>query len=325
MQTYPQAPIPFPVTRIAYGCMKIGGRWDREPHTAAERATGFAAVGAALAQGINFFDHADIYCRGKSETVFGEFLREHPGLREKIVVQSKCGIIFADDPEPGAPHRFDFSREHIVRSAEDILRRLGTDYLDIYLLHRPDPLVEPAEVAAAFDELHRAGKVRGFGVSNHTAGQIELLRQFVNQPIVANQLEVSLYHHGLVSDGFLANQHGHPYSHTAGTLDYCRLHGIRVQAWSPIGGGGKLFGPLEGLAENLRPCRELLEKLAAERGVTPEAIALAWLLRHPAGIQPIIGSLRPERIADAGAADTVELTRYEWYALLEGIRGKDVP
>ena len=304
--------------------MRIGGGWGSEPLTEEQRAGAFAAIEAALEGGINFFDHADIYCDGKSETVFGEYLKANSGVRERIVVQSKCGILFEDEPVAGAPHRFDFSRAHIVDSAEKILGRLGIEMLDILLLHRPDCLVEPEEVAAAFDELEAAGKVRAFGVSNHNAGQLELLRKYVRQPLIANQLEVSLTHHGLISDGFLANQKGHPYTQASGTLDYCRLHDISVQAWSPVG-GGKLFGPAEKLDATELATAKLLQELAADRGVEPDAIALAWLLRHPAGIQPIIGTTKPGRIAAACEADKIEISRYEWYALLQASRGKEVP
>lgn len=324
MKTYSLPNFPTPVSRIAYGCMKLGGSWGKDPTTAEQKAVAFTAIETALEAGVNFFDHADIYCAGKSETVFGAYLKANPGLRERIVIQSKCGIVFAGDPAAGAPHRFDFSRAHIVESTEKILSRLGIDSLDILLLHRPDCLVEPEEVAAAFDDLEVSGKVRHFGVSNHTAAQMELLRRHVHMPLIANQLEVSISHHGLISDGFLANQKGHEYTQTAGTLDYCRLHDIRVQAWSPVG-GGKLFGASEKLDAAQLATRKLLQDLADSRGVAPEAIALAWLLRHPAGIQPMIGSTRPERITAACAADGVELTRYEWYALLEAARGKDVP
>jgi predicted oxidoreductase len=308
------------VSRLAYGCMKIGGTWDQAP-IATETETGArAAVAAALDCGINFFDHADIYCSGKSETVFGRILASTPGLRDRVVLQSKVGIRFPNDAYlSGEPARYDFSRAHIVRSTEAILQRLQTDRLDILLLHRPDPLVEPAEVAAAFDELHRAGKVRHFGVSNHTPAQIELLKRDVRQPLVVNQLEFSLAQPALVVEGFLANRAGAiaEANLASGTLDYCRLNDILVQAWSPVG-GGKLFKPDH-------PAAPLIAKLAAEKAVSPEAILLAWILRHPAGIQPIIGTTRADRVHASAEADAVTLTREEWYALLAAARGKNVP
>lgn len=311
------------VSRIAYGCMQLSRAWDATPVTADERRHAQRLVETALANGITLFDHADIYARGKSEQVFGDVLRASPGLRGGMVLQSKCGIRFADDP-PGAPGRYDFSHAHIVGSVEGSLSRIGVDHLDVLLLHRPDALVEPEEVARAFDALHAAGKVRHFGVSNHTPGQIDLLRRYVRQPLVANQVEASLLHHHLFDDGVVANTTGHVYASVAGTLDYCRLHDIRVQAWSPLA-GGRLATTSEFADPVIRETSRLLRHLAEEKGVTPEAIQLAWLLRHPAGIQPIVGTTDPVRLVACCAADGVTLSRGEWYALFTAARGGRVP
>lgn len=313
----------LPVSRLAYGCMQLSRAWDATPVTADERRLTQRLVETALAGGITLFDHADIYARGKSEQVFGDVLRASPGLRERMVLQSKCGIRFADDP-PGTPGCYDFSQAHIVASVEGSLSRLGVGHLDVLLLHRPDALVEPEEVAKAFDTLHTAGKVRHFGVSNHTAGQIALLRRHVRQPLVANQVEVSLLHHHLIDDGVVANTTGHAYASAAGTLDYCRLHDLRMQAWSPLA-GGKLATTSEFADPVIRATSALLHQLAEEKGVTPEAIQLAWLLRHPAGIQPIVGTTDPVRLAACCAADGVTLSREEWYALFTAARGTRVP
>ncbi|MBA3930140.1 MAG: aldo/keto reductase [Xanthomonas sp.] len=313
----------LPVSRLAYGCMQLSRAWDATPVTADERRLTQRLVETALAGGITLFDHADIYARGNSEQVFGDVLRASPGLRERMVLQSKCGIRFADDP-PGTPGRYDFSQAHIVASVEGSLSRLGVGHLDVLLLHRPDALVEPEEVAKAFDTLHTAGKVRHFGVSNHTAGQIALLRRHVRQPLVANQVEVSLLHHHLIDDGVVANTTGHAYASAAGTLDYCRLHDLRMQAWSPLA-GGKLATTSEFADPVIRATSALLHQLAEEKGVTPEAIQLAWLLRHPAGIQPIVGTTDPVRLAACCAADGVTLSREEWYALFAAARGTRVP
>lgn len=310
-------------SRIAYGCMRLSRAWDATPVTADERRQAQRLVETALAGGITLFDHADIYARGKSEQIFGDVLRASPDLRERMVLQSKCGIRFADDP-PGTPGRYDFSHAHIVASVDGSLARLGVDRLDVLLLHRPDALVEPEEVARAFDDLHAAGKVRHFGVSNHTAGHIELLRRHVRQPLVANQVEVSLLHHHLIDDGVVANATGHVYASAAGTLDYCRLHDIRVQAWSPLA-GGKLATTSDFADPVIRTTSTLLRQLAEEKGVTPEAIQLAWLLRHPAGIQPIVGTTDPVRLAACCAADGITLSREEWYALFTAARGDRVP
>jgi len=322
-------------SRIAYGCMKIGGTWDHAPVSAETEQSARAVVGAALDTGMNFFDHADIYTCGKSETVFGRILASTPGLRDRIILQSKVGIRFPNDAYlSGEPTRYDFSHDHIIHSTEAILQRLQITHLDILLLHRPDPLVEPAEVAAAFDELQASGKVRYFGVSNHTPAQIELLRRHVRQPIVVNQLEFSLAQPALVVEGFSANQAGAGVSSglASGILDYCRQHDILVQAWSPIGGGKLLRAPAEKTsaatattANSAHPAATLVTELAATKHTTAEAILLAWILRHPAGIQPIIGTTRADRVLASAQADTVNLTREEWYALLAASRGKNMP
>ena len=213
---------------------------------------------------------------------------------------------------------------HIVASVEGSLARLGVDHLDILLLHRPDPLVEPDEVARAFDALHASGKVRHFGVSNHTRGQIDLLRRHVRQPLVANQVEISLLHLPLIDDGVVANTTGHAYASARGTLDHARLHGIRLQAWSPLAGGKLAMA--SGFADPvIRETATLLRQLAEAHRVTPEAIQLAWLLRHPAGLQPIVGTTDPVRLAACCAADEVQLSREEWYALFTAARGGRVP
>ncbi|MET0755095.1 MAG: aldo/keto reductase [Pseudoxanthomonas sp.] len=302
------------VSRIGYGCMHLSHAWDDEPVSAGEISAALKIVGSAVELGITLFDHADIYARGKSELLFGLALRQMPELRDRIVLQSKCGIRFADDPQAGAPGRYDFSREHILRSVEGSLRRLRTDRLDILLLHRPDPLAQPAEVASAFDELQRSGKVRHFGVSNHSASQISLLRKYVDQPLVVNQIELSLLHHHPISEAILVNQSDVPHAGATGLLDYCRENDILVQAWSPLA-GGRLSGATATLAA----------QLAQARGVTAEAILLAWLLKHPAPIQPIVGTTHPERLAGSCQADTIELTREDWYSLLAAVRGAPAP
>lgn len=305
-------------SRIAYGCMRIGGAWDgASPPREVVRAA-IETVAAAVDCGITLFDHADVYGRGRCETVFGAVMREIPGLRERIVLQSKCGIRVAGEPDAAAPGRYDFSRRHILDSVDGMLRRFGTERIDVLLLHRPDALVEPEEVASAFDELHAAGKVLAFGLSNHTAAQIELLRHYVKQPLIANQLQFSLTHAHLVEEGIIFNQ-DRPEApiRNNGTLEYCRLHRITIQPWSPLAGGA--VG--SGTDARITRINELAGRLAAQRGVSIEAIWMAWVLRHPAAMQPIIGTLRPERIRAACQGDAVDLTREEWYALLTAARG----
>jgi predicted oxidoreductase len=324
MKTYRIHRTDLIVSRIAYGCMNIGGSWDGNPVSTGQKAKASAAVMAAYEHGITLFDHADIYSRGKSEQVFGEILQEHPGIRTNIVLQTKCGIRRKDDPHAGVPGRYDFGYEHIIAAVEGSLRRLRTEYVDILLLHRPDPLVEPEEVAKAFDELHENGKVLYFGVSNHTGGQITLLQNYVRQPIVINQVELNLLHNHLINEGIVANMEGGHFTAAPGTLDYCRLNDIMIQAWAPVA-GGKLFNSVQQTEEHLKNLAEMISSMAKERQTSREAIMLAWLLRHPAGIQPIIGTTNPERIIASSEADNVTLTREEWYELFVAARGKAVP
>ena len=320
MKTYRIPHTEFDVSRVANGCMNLSRAWDDSAITAAEISATLKLVETALEQGISLFDHADIYARGKSEQLFGEALRQIPELRNRIVLQSKCGIRFTGDPEAGSPARYDFSRGHIVRSVEGTLKRLDTDHLDVLLLHRPDPLMEPDEVARAFDHLQESGKVLHFGVSNHNATQISLLQEHLEQPLVVNQVELSLLHHPMISDGLLFNQPGD--TGAGRVLDYCREYGIMIQAWSPLAGGRLFAGAV---AKDFLPASELVAQLAEAKEVAPEAILLAWLLKHPAGIQPIIGTTHPDRLAASCKADTIELSREEWYALLAAVRGAGVP
>jgi predicted oxidoreductase len=324
MNTYTIPQTSVEVSRLAYGCMRIGRYWDDRPLAPDEEKAAVQAVITAVEGGITIFDHADIYSRGKSEAVFAEVWKAMPDLRERIVLQTKCGIRFAGDPHQGDPHRFDFSYEHIVRSVEGSLRRLQTEYVDILLLHRPDPLVEPEEVARAFDALHANGKVRIFGVSNHSVGQIELLQRAVDQPLVINQLQLSLLHPYLIEEGINVDRTDGTCALTGGLLDYCRLKRILIQAWSPVD-GGRLFNPPQDAEDRNKEVSALIHQMAEEKDTSPEAIALGWLLRHPAGIQPIIGTTRPERIAASCLADAIEMTRQEWYVLFTAGRGAPMP
>lgn len=313
------------VTRVAYGCMPLGGSWDDSPLTAQTRKEALVSLRAALDAGINFFDHADIYCRGKSEEVFAGIWKERPGLRQQIILQSKCGIRFGGDPTPNAPHRFDFSYEHIVRSVEGSLRRLQTDYLDVLLLHRPDPLVEPEEVARAFDELHQAGKVRWFGVSNHTAAQMELLRHYLRQPIVANQVAFNVIHTHMLDEGIIFNQDNPRLARNEGTIEYCRLHNITLQSWGSLAWGLLSGREPEKPSERIAQASTAVAEMAKQKGVSPEAILVAWILRHPAKIQAIIGTTKPERIFAACQGDQIFLSREEWYRLFLAGRGEPLP
>jgi len=283
-------------SEISLGCMRINGlsanELDRLLNTAVEA-------------GIDFFDHADVYGGGVCEEVFAQALGRLSVDREDVILQSKCGI---------RQGTFDFSEEHILAAVEGILSRLETDYLDVLLLHRPDTLMEPEEIASAFSLLHERGKVRHFGVSNMNPGQIELLRKFVDQPIVANQLQLSLTNTGMIDSGINVNMEiDRSINRDGGILEYCRLHDITIQPWSPF-----QYGFFEGVFLDNDKFPELnlaVDSLAEEKGVANTAIAIAWLLRHPARMQPIIGTTSAERVRDIAQASGVEMTRQEWYAL----------
>jgi predicted oxidoreductase len=313
------------VTRIAYGCMPLGGSWDDTPPSAQVQQAAITSIRAALDQGINFFDHADIYCKGKSEQVFSAIWQEAPHLRQQIYLQSKCGIRLPSDPDAPGPQGYDFRYEYIVSSVEGSLRRLKTDYLDVLLLHRPDPLVEPEEVARAFDELHQSGKVRWFGVSNHTAAQIELLRQPLRQPLITNQVAFNILHTHMLNEGIVFNQDNPLLARNEGTIEYCRLHNITLQAWGPLAWGQLTGRALENPAPNVVKAAGVVQELAQQKGLSGEAILVAWVLRHPAKIQAIIGTTQPGRIAAACQAGGIELTRAEWYRLFIAGRGEELP
>lgn len=314
------------VSRICAGCMGLGGGFDKNATITREvEQQARIFIETALELGINFFDHANIYARGRAEEVFGRILKEHPGMRSQMVLQSKCGIRWADDP-PGSPQRFDFSYGHIIESVDATLERLHTDYLDILLLHRPDVLMEGEEVARAFETLKKSGKVRYFGLSNHNRFQMEYLQHFVTYPLVANQLQMSLLHHGFAEVGISFNQAAPGYPDGwEGMMEYARLQGVMLQAWSPLDRGMLLKENLSQESETVQHTAALVKQYAHEHGVPPEAIALAWLLRHPAGIVPITGTSKAERLRACVEADRVSLSREEWYRLFESARGKPMP
>lgn len=324
MQTYTLPQTDLKISRLAYGCMKLGGEGNDAPLTARDRARARDVIECALERGINFFDHADVYGRGKAEAAFGEALRELGVAREKIIIQTKCGIRLADTPAPGAPTRFDFSYAYLMDAAQASLKRLQTEYLDLLLLHRPDALAQPEEIARAFDALHQRGMVRYFGVSNHTAAQIQLLRKFVAQPLVVNQVELNLLRADLIDEGLFFNTAPRAYTGAADTLDYCRVNDILIQAWASVAGGA-LINPALNAAARVRAVAALIADIAHARNTTREALALAWLLRHPAPIQPILGTTNLEHLAACCRADDITLTREEWYLLLQTARGAPVP
>ena len=312
-------------SRLILGCMGLGGGWDDSTITSDHIKIAEEAVDTALSSGITLFDHADIYTRGKAEKVFGEVLKSRPSLREQIVIQSKCGIRFDDDKGPG---RYDFSKEYIVDSVDGILNRLNTEYLDILLLHRPDPLMEPEEVAEAFQQLHRTGKVKHFGVSNMNKSQIQLLEAYAEQPIIVNQLEMSLNKLDWVDQGVHVNQNAGNTTHFAdGLLEHCMLQNVQIQAWSPLAKGIFSGNAMENMTDAEKNTAALVEKMANEKETSKEAIVLGWLMRHPAKIQPVIGTSNPTRIKHCEDAirQSEIMTREEWYSLYVSARGNRLP
>jgi predicted oxidoreductase len=277
-----------------------------------------ALFDAAVEVGVTMIDHADVYGGAPHvcEARFGEAVPLSAGDRAKIMIQSKVGI---------RPGYFDFSAAHILEGVEGSLRALRTDYLDVLLLHRPDTLIEPEEVAAAFDKLHAAGKVRHFGVSNQTPGQIELLKSAVRQPLLFNQVQLSITHANLFAQGMAANMNGldQSISRDVGLLDYSRLKGMTLQAWSPFQ-KGFFDGVFVGDRENYGELNNVLDELAAKYGVTPTGIAVAWITRHPANLQVVLGTTKPGRVRECAAGSDVVLTREEWYRLFRAA-GHTVP
>ncbi|GAA0892256.1 aldo/keto reductase family oxidoreductase [Fulvivirga kasyanovii] len=259
-------------------------------------------INAALDVGITSFDHADIYGGYTCETIFGGWMKENAGMRDKIQLVSKCGIKLIADERP--THRikhYDTSKEHIISSAEQSLKNLQTDYLDLLLIHRPDPLMHPEEVSAAFDQLEKQGKVQHFGVSNFTNTQFELLSRYCDQPLVTNQIEISLFKSEAMFDG---------------TLDYLMTHNINPMAWSPLGGRENVMT----LVEN-----QEVQRIAAKYGVETGSLLLSWLLKHPSGIIPVIGTMNPERVRSSVESLTADLGREDWFELLEIVRGYSIP
>lgn len=314
MRTIPLGKSSLQSTRLAYGCWRLAGTWNPGEVTLAAEAAGRTAVRAAFEAGYTLFDLADIYCGGVSEKIFGQTLKEIPGMRERILIATKCGIRPPGQPAPDAPYRYDFSPEYITSSCEQSLRRLGVETIDLYQLHRPDYLMNPVDVAAAFEHLKKSGKVREFGVSNFRPSQLAALQAACPMPLLVNQIEISL--------GRLA-----PFED--GTLDQCLEKTITPMAWSPLAGGQIADGATRLLPSQqnyrLEGVIKELDLLAQAHGTTRTVVALAWLMKHPSGIVPIVGSNNPARIREAVKADTLELSREEWYRLLEAARGERLP
>ncbi len=308
-------------SRIIFGCMGLGGGWNDDPYGPDDVRAAELAVEAALEAGINFFDHADIYMKGKAERVFGQVLRSRPGLREQILIQSKGGIRLDTDP----PH-YDFSPAHLAATLDGTLERLGIEQLDVWLLHRPDPLMEPETLAELFSRVHAAGKVRFFGVSNMHLHHIHFLQEHLALPLIANQVEMSLHRLDWLHEGVMvANPEGKDVNFTSGTLEYCRRKGIQLQSWGSLAQGRYSGRDVSDQPEAVRQTAALVTGLAEKYETSPEAILLAFLMRHPAGIQPVIGTSNPERIAACGKATGVTLSRQDWYTLYISAYGRRLP
>lgn len=279
---------------VVLGCMRMASLDEKGQD---------AIINKALECGVDYFDHADIYGRGECERLFGKFLKRNPSVRDRIKIQTKCSI---------HDGQYDFSREHIIKSVEGSLLRLGVDYIDTLLLHRPDTLMEPEEVAEAFDTLEREGKVRFFGVSNHNSMQIELLKTAVKQPLICNQLQFSITEAGMVTSGMNVNmKNEESFMHDGALLEYSRINNMTIQAWSPF-----QYGFFKGtfIDNDLFPelNRKLLE-IGEKYNLSKTGVAAAWIMRHPANMQIVAGTMNPERLCEVCAASDIVLTRQEWY------------
>ena len=304
MQTQRFGSTDWQVSRLAYGCWRLAGSEGFPLNDGG--VVGIRAVLAAADAGYTLFDLADIYGGGDSELIFGRALKERPGLRDQLIVVSKCSIRRAGDTDAVATYRYDASADYIVSSVEGSLRRMGISHLDVLLLHRPDYLLDPAEVAEAFERLRKEGKVREFGVSNFRPAQASALQHALGRPLVTHQFQLSLAHREALDDG---------------SIEQCFTERWTPMAWSPLA-RGHLFD-----VDNppLAAIQTLLTVLAAEHQITPAAMAIAWLLRHPAGIVPVVGTVQPKRIPDLATALTVNLSRENWYRLLVAARGSRLP
>ena len=292
------------IPNIAVGCMRISGKSENEVEN---------FIKTAIENGLNFFDHADIYGGGKCEEIFSKAIHMNDDIREKIIIQTKCGITNG---------MYDFSKEHIKEAVEGSLKRLNTDYIDILLLHRPDALCEPEEVAEALNELHTSGKVRYFGVSNHNPYQIKLLQKYMTQPIVANQMQFSITNCSMVDVGLnVNNENDRALDRDGNVLDFCRFNDITLQAWSPLQSG--FFGGVFIDDPRYKELNDMLQQVANEYNTTKTAIAVAWIARHPAHIQTVTGTTNIKRLTECAKGAEIEISRKEWYDLYKSA-GKNI-
>ena len=301
-------------SRLAYGNMRTLGTWNPKEVTDEKMQAAVAAHVAAYEAGFNHFDTADIYCANQCELALGNTLKQVSGMRDAVTVATKCGIRWKGDSAPDAPHRYDFSAGHIAWSCDNSLAHLQIEQIDLYYLHRPDVLMNPPEIAKAFEALHKAGKVAAFGVSNFTPTQVAMLQAHLPMPIVANQLEISLGKLDYFVDG---------------TLDQAIERTITPLSWGPLSGGwlgaGKTLDPSDPKTPTRQAVLDELDAQAKAHGVSRTVLALAWLMKHPSGIIPIVGSSNPKHIQEAAKADEIEMTREQWYRLYLAARGAALP
>lgn len=313
MQTQPLGQSDLISSRLAYGNMRCLNTWNPGEVTEQRMEAGIAAHVAAYEAGYTLFDTADIYCHTVCETCLGKTLARVRGMRERIIIATKCGIRFTDEP-PGSPHRFDFSPEHIAQSCEQSLKRMGVETIDLYHLHRPDLLMNPHEIAPVFEKLHRAGKVRWFGVSNFSPSFVNALQAHLPVPLIVNQVEIHLGRLDCFYDG---------------TLDQCIERKMTPLSWSPLAGGflgdGRTVSEKHPRKAVMEKLILLLDQIAQRIGATRTTLSLAWLLKHPSGIIPIVGSSKPQNIREAVKADQIELSRDDWYRILVAARGENLP
>jgi predicted oxidoreductase len=301
-------------SRLAYGCWRVAGAKKPGDVTPELRIAAKKALTTAFESGYTMFDAADIYCAGEAERILGEVLREVQGMHKNVLVVTKCGVRHRGEPRPDSPERYDLSADYIVASCEASLKRLGREQVDLFLLHRQDYLCDPAEVASAFSRLREAGKVRYFGASNFRPTMLTAIQAACPMPLIAHQVEISLARLAPFHDG---------------TLDQCLIERITPMAWSPLGGGLLADG-----AKRLLPAQQkyqtgaivtALDTIAAARGVSRMVVAMAWLLKHPSRIQPVVGSVNPAHIREAVAATEFEMSRDEWYTLLNAALPEPIP
>ena len=308
---------------LIYGCMGLGGGWNTNSLSSDDFKQAENAVEAALEVGITYFDHADIYTNGKAELVFGQLLKAKPSLRDKIILQSKAGIRHHEGLMNSSI--YDLSKKYLLQQVDIILKRLQTDYLDVFMLHRPDPLLNPEEIADTFRILKKEGKVKRFGVSNMTLHQIDFIQKHCDDQLAVNQIELSLKHSLLIDAGILANRvHTPDFNGVEGLLEYTQSNNLAIQAYSPLMGGRFSGNDLLASKED-KITIDLVSQLAEKYNTTASAILLAWVIKIPGNIQPIIGTTNPKRIAECKDAVTIDLSRLDWYNLWITARGEKIP